>query len=830
MLRHDVGHDVCRMISRPRVWQDGGMSSLHLLTELRRGFAQLLRSPGFALAAILLLGTGVGAVTVVFSLINAILVRPLPFQAAHELVGLQAVNRDKSVVQPAISVLDFRDFAARQTACVSTGAYRPDFATWQRPGEQPVQLNATLVTEGFFATLGSRPLLGRLFTHAEFSVSAPAAVLLSEEVWRSRFDASPGVVGTVITLNDRPTTVIGVMPAVVREPAFVDVWVPFAREAGENFVRDSRYWIAIGRRAPQSTAAQVHAEAAAISADLEQQHPETNQGWRMAAAPLHALRVKGVSGILWLLFGATGLLLLVACFNLASLLLGRGLRRRGEMALRQALGAPPAAVLRQVLFENLVLALPGAAVGLATAWVVLRVVVNQIPPELLPRSNEVSLDPFVLAVAGVCAVAAALLAGLIPALQAARVDANDLIKESSPRASAAPGVRRLQRWLLVGQVALTFVVLSGATLLWRSLARLTAVPAGVSFERVYATRISPAPSRYDDNPSLARYFDNLVAAVESVPGVEAAAVDASAPLGGISLRFPYTEVGGTAGQGSSAEAVYHFVSPDFNTVLRLPLRGGRALTADDHEAGAAVVWVNETLARQLAPDGNALGRKLRLVPWLSGREHEIAGVFADSRQDNLADPVPPQLFVAQRQVPWFFSTLMVRLQPGVPLPVAALREAVQKVDPALAGHFAPMEEWVSRTAVQPRLLSHLFAVLAATTLGFTLFGIYACVALTVTHRTPEFGLRMALGASPARVAGQMTREVGSLVGVGLGLGFVAALAFGGVLQSQLFGVEAHDPQSLVVTGLLLAVAGLISAAIPVLRASRIPPALALRHT
>jgi len=798
--------------------------------DLRSALRHLCRTPGFAATAVALLATGVGAVTLVYSVVNGILLRPLPYLRPAELVGFQAANLGKSIVQPATSVADFRDLFARKQSLAALGAYRPDFATWQRPGEAPVQLAAALVTEEFFAVLGATPLQGRVFGATEFSISAPRGLVLSYAAWQRRFAGDPAVVGRVITVNDQPHTILGIMPESLREPAFVELWLPFPVEAGENLARDSRYWVAIGRLARGAALAGVQAEASAIAADLSRQFPDTNRNWTLQARPLHDLRVSGVRGGLVVLLAATGLLLLVACSNLGSLLLARGLRRLDEMAIRQALGATGGRLLSQVLLENILTGLVGGSLGALAAVGVVRLVVNRIPPQLVPRAHEVTVDGGVMLVAVATSVLAGLLAGALPAWQASRAGIGAVLKESGTRTGPGVGARRMQRWFVVAQVALTFVVLTGALQLGRSLLALQAVDPGFRPAQIYYLNAAPAPSQFDTNLDLARYFETLVEAARTVPGIETAAVDASAPLAAITLRFPYSVVGEAREASAGNEAVFHPVSDGFFTTLNLPLRAGRLFTPSDDEKGRAVVVVNESLARRLAPGGNALGVRLRLVPWLSQKEHEVVGIVANTRQENLADAPPPQLYVPQRQAPWFFSTLLVRVRGSQALPAAALRTALGRVDGALAAEFRSLDQAIANTAVQSRLLSRLFAVLGALALALTLFGVYASLAFAVAQRTREFGLRMALGASPGSVVELMAREVGGLLALGLVAGAAGALALGGTLRSLLFGVTANDPFTLVAVGVVLTVAALAAAAVPSWRAALIPPATALRHT
>ena len=806
------------------------MSTAAFLSEFRTALRHLRRSPGFAILAVGLLAAGVGAVTLVYSVVNGILLRPLPFARPAELVGFQAVNLGKSIVQPGMSAADFRDLHDRVQGFASLGAYRPDFATWKRPGEQPIQLTASLVTEEFFKTLGVTPLLGRTFGPAEFSSGTARGAVLSHAAWQRRFNGDVSAVGRTITLNDQPVTILGVMPEAVREPAFVDVWLPFPAEAPEYFARDSRYWVAIGRVKPGLTAGRIQAEVEAIATDLAREFPDTNRNWTLRTSPLHEMRVAGLSRGLLLLLAATGLLLLVACSNLANLLLARGLRRLDEMAVRQALGASTGRLLAQVLIENALLGLAGGTLGVGGAVAVVKLVVNKLPPFYVPRANEVSVDLGVLLVALAVSLVAGLCAGVLPAWQAARAEIGAVMKENGARTGPATGMRRLQRGLVVAQVALTFVVLAGAALLGCSLSRLQAVDPGFRTGNVFVLYAAPSPSQYESQLDLARYFERLVDAAREVPGVEAAAVDASAPLAGVTLRFPYWVVGEPAESNAGNEAVHNPVTPGLFDTLGLRLVSGRLFTASDDERGKPVLIVNEALARRLAPDGTALGKRLRLVPWLSQSEHEVVGIVRDVRQENLSDAPPPQYYVPQRQAPWFFTTLLVRVRAGQAPPLTALRAALGRADPGLPVEFRTLEEAIAGTALPARMASRLFGALGALAFVLTLFGVYANLAFAVAQRTREFGLRLALGATPLGVVAQMAGEAGRLLAVGLAFGGAGAWALGGALRNRIPGVGTHDPVLLLGVGAALALAAMAAAAWPTWRAAMVPPATALRHS
>lgn len=795
--------------------------------DLRHAGLHLRRSPGFTVFAVLVLGLGIGAVTLVYSATRGILLRPLPFGVPEQLVGVQAVNAGKGIVQPAISAGDFRDLAQRQTVFSSFGACRPDFATWKPEGRAPVQLVAALVTEDFLATLQVHAFRGRVFSREDYT--GASVVVLSYQVWQGRFASDPEIVGRTIVLNEQLHTVIGIMPAEAREPAFVDLWLPFPPESPEYFARDSHYWVAVGRLAPGRSAAAADAQLRGIADDLAREHVATNRGWSVRVDGLHELRVGHLRGSLQLLLAATACLLVVTCCNLASLLLARGLKRLDEVAVRLALGASRARICTQILCEHALIGLAGGALGAGLAHAGVRLLVNRLPSELIPRVNEVSVDAGVLALTATLSLAAGLAAGALPAWQAGRTSLTAALGEGSARTGVGAGTRRWQRTLVAIQVAVTCVVLAAGGTLARSFWRLQQTDFGFRAEGVFLLRATPPITRFENNGDMARYFDRLVETAAGVIGVESAAVDCSAPLGGITLHFPYQVVGDSVDQTGASEAVFNAVSPGLREVLGLRLVSGRWLDAHDHETGAPVVVINEALARRLASTGPVLGRQISLVPWLSPRPHEVVGVVGDVRQENLADVPPPQVYVPQRQAPWFFSTLLVRVAGERPLPAAALRDALQRVDPGLAVEFRAHRETVDATLLQPRLLGGLFMGLGAGALLATLFGVYAVLRFAVAQRLREFGVRLALGATPAGITRLVVRETAVVVAFGLLLGVPAAMALHQALRHQIPMTLAEAPLALGVGALLLALASLGAALGPAWQAARLAPAAALRR-
>lgn len=798
-----------------------------LFAEVSDALRQLRRSPGFSLLAIALLAVGLGATIAIFSLAYAIVLRPMPFRDPAALVGFRATNAAKAITQDGHSASDFRDIATRARSFAGLAAYRPNFAAYTRPNESPVRLVTSLVTEQFFDVLGVSPALGRSFRAEEFSVSAPAAVVLSDSAWRRHFNSDAAVIGRTLLLDDQPHTVIGVMSLEFREPDFVDAWLAFPREAPEYFARDSRFWSIVGRLQSGATVTAAQAELSVITSDLARQFPETNRDWSSQLAPLHELRTRGMRHALLLLSGAVGLVLLVACLNLANLLLARGLSRLQDLAVRLALGARPAQLARRVLIESTLLALLGGFAGCGLAAVTLRVLVNQLPAGLVPRSHEIALHPPAVAFALILSLATGLLFGLLPALQVLRANVNALLKDGGARGSSGLFAGRIQGCLVAGQVGVSFVVLAASLLLMKSLVRLQNVDPGFSARNVHMLRLAPPANRYETNLELAQYYEGLIHEVTAVPGVASAAVNASAPLCGIALQYPFWIEGRPRSEVGADDAVYAPVSEQFFSILKIPLQQGRLFNAHDLETSAPVAIINETLARRIFPGESPLGRRVLLLPWLSNEYREIVGVVADTRQTSLASPPPAQIYVPQRQMPWFFSTLLVRLER--PDATHAVQAALHRADPSLP--FAPqtLESNVALTATQPRLYAVLFGVFAVIALALSAFGIYASMSFTTSRRTRELGIRMALGSTPAQIVQLVLAAAGRLAAWGLAAGVVIALGVSRFLQGLLYGVQPADPWIYAgLIGLLPLVA--LAAALPTaLRAARLPPTRALQH-
>ncbi len=802
------------------------MSSL--AAELTSAFRSLRRAPGFSALAISMLALGIGANVAIFSIFRSIILNPLPYAQPAELVGFSATNPAKALTMPSLSASDFRDLKERSQSFAALAAYRPNFVSFKPSGHDAVQLVGAFVTEEFFPLFGVTPLRGRAFNPDEFSAAAARTAVLSRSAWRKHFGERADVVGATLTLDDQPVTIVGIMPEDFREPEFVDLWLPFPVEAPENLARDSRYWTTAGRLKPGATLATAQAEATLIAGNLAGEYPAMNKGWGMTLRPLLEQRVGNLRGSLLLLVGAVGLVLLIACVNLANLMLARGVSRLGELAVRLALGATPRTLARTVFLESLVLAVTGGAVGAALAALVLPLLARSLPPGLVPRSADIAVDGGALAFALGVSVLTGLVFGLLPAWQVLRANVNELLKSGGARGGTSRFAGRAQAALITGQIALTLMVLSGAGLLAHSLLMLQRANPGLDPANVLTLRVAPPETRWQDFAALAAYYDRLLEEVRRLPGVEAAAFDSSAPLCGISLRYPFWVQGRPRSEGSADDAVFNAVSPDFLKTLRIPLLRGRFIAATDERQGLKVCVINQTLAHRLFPGENPLGQRIQTVPFLVRDYREIVGVVADVKQENLSDPPPPQIYVPQAQSPWFFATLLVRIQGGT-AQLPALQAALRRADPALALNIRPLEDNIARTAAQPRLRTALFGLFALIALGLSAFGIYASMAFTVGQRVREIGVRLALGATPAGILVWVLGRAARLCAIGVAAGLLGAVALGQVLRGLLHGVEPADPLVLASIAFFLPLVALAASAVPAFQASRLNPTQALQQ-
>lgn len=804
----------------------------NVLSDFRYALRMLGRHRGFTAVVLLTLTLGITANTAIFSVVDAVLLRPLPYADAGRLVMVW--NRDERGSRGPLAVGELLDWRRESRSFSYMAAL--DFGSFNLTGTgDPERLRGARVSADLFPLLGVRPLVGRWPRADEDRPGAPRVVLLSHALWQRRFGADPNLVGRTVRLDDESWTVIAVMPAGFDFPAQVvgerlDLWVPIAFSAETAADRAVHRLGAVGRLAPAVGLAGARSELGAVAARTARKAgvaaAEAPEG-SVELVPLRDQLAGSVRRPLLLLLGAVATLLLIACGNIAGLLLARAVDRQGEMSLRAALGAGPERLLRQLATESLTLALLGSALALLLAPSAIRAVVALAPADL-PGLATVRLDSAVLLFTVALGIVTGVIFGLAPAWQVLR-RASFVALQHGAR-SVAGGRAWTRGVLLAGEVALTSALLVVAVLLVDSFRQLTQIAPGFQASGAMTAYVALPPARYPDAAARAGVAEELLASARALPGVSAAGLGRYLPMAGGNAFFDVT-LEGTAGEPPRETAAYWRVtSPGYFAALGIPLRRGRDFHAGDRDGAPGVAIVSETMARRLWPGASPLGRRLKVAglneeaPWL-----EVVGVAGDVRHLGLDRETTPEVYVAWAQSPSSFFTLVLRTD-GDPLPLAApLRAAVAAIDPSLPlADVRPMAQVVARSVAPSRFRTLLVGIFAALALALAATGTYGLLAHGVAARTREIGVRVALGAHPLGIARLVMGSVARLTAIGLAVGAAGGFAVGGSLAGLLFGVDRFDPLPYGATTLLVAVVALVASAVPLRRAFRIGPAIALR--
>jgi putative ABC transport system permease protein len=804
-----------------------------LWQDLRYGARMLMKKPGFTAIAVLTLALGIGANTAIFSVVNAVLFKPLPYLKEPRLVFIESGNkqaepRDYFGASPA----DFWDWRAQSRTFLEIAAYAPSDGFNLTGVERPEIFPSPRVSANFFQVFGAKPMLGRAFLPEDELASATRTILLSYRLWQRRFGGDPGVVGR--TLGNTGVTVVGVMPADFKYPTYAECWTPLVREGGEAGVRANRYWVALGLIKSDQTLESAQAELKAIAGRLEAQYPDSNKNITTNITPAVERRTQGIKERLLVLLGAVGCVLLVGCANIANLLLARAGSRRKEMAIRLALGAPRRRLLRQLLIESLLLAALGGAAGLLLGqWGVDGLM------RLLPQSYDAyyqlqdqlrpgNVDRTVLSFTLLISLLTGVFFGLVPAWQASNPVVNDELKEGGRGAEGAPR-QRLRSALVVAEIALAMVLLVGAGLLINSFARMSRAQLGFDPRNLFSMSVQARrkfPIEGADEPR-ARFFRQVFDQVSQTPGVESAVVTSAGifPL----LHFGFNIEG--LPLPADADALYETISPNYFRALRARMVAGREFDVRDDVRSPAVAIINETLARRYFAGEDPLGKRLSIAYMRQRIALEIVGVAADMKQGELGAPVIPQIYAPYLQRPWFSSAIVVRSAHNDLSAVSNdAQRAIWAVDRDQAStdiHTA--EEALNNSLAEPRLYTVLLGVFAALALSLAAVGIYGVMSYTVTERTREIGVRMALGAQAGSVLKLVIGQGMTLALIGVAIGSGAAVALTRLMSNLLFGVSATDPMTFVVIAILLSFVALLACYIPARRAAKVDPMVALRR-
>ena len=801
------------------------------LRDLRFGLRLLGKDLGFTVGAILILAVGIGATTAIFTVANALLLRPFPYRDPLQLVSLQV--RDQSRDSDG-TLLRYELIRDRAQSLESVAAFATDTFNLTGHGE-PMQVAVGRVTPNFFATLGVQPQLGRFFAEDEGRPEGKPVVMLSDSLWRTRYGGDRGIVGQTITLDGIPHTVIGVLPAGAEFP-FVgeaDVWTPRYFELTlippQKLRQGVGYLGYVGRMKPGTTLNQTDAELAVLNRQYREQNPtapDAGPEMTVVAAPLRELVVGNVRGKVWLLFGAVALVLLIACANVASLLLSRALVRRREIAVRTALGAGRATILRQLLTESTLMAVIAGVLGIGLSWAATRALVAWGASQL-PQGIPIGIDLRVLTFTLGISLATGVVFGIFPALQLARMDLHMTLREVGRRSSAGHARGRLNGLLVIGQVALSLLLLIGAALLLRSYERLLKVDPGFNSQNVLTMNISLPTVKYAKPMDEVNFFDEVLRRVSAAPGVRSAAISATLPLSSKRITPMLPE-----GQPNVPLAQRPFIdieaiSPQWFQTLRVPMRSGREFTPADNQQAPKVLIVNETFARQFWPGQNPIGKHVIVGRW--PEPAEVVGVANDIKNRGLSQEPQAQVYIPFAQLPWSNMNLLVRTAVPPQTMTAAVRAVIAGVDPDQpVTSILTVDELMDNSRTQPRFLMMLLTVFSATALALAVVGIYGVLAYSVAQRQHELGIRLALGAKSADILRLVVRQGLILAASGVVIGFVAALLMTRLMSSMLYKVGAHDLVTFVAAPLLFLAVAVLTSYIPARRATKVDPIEAMR--
>jgi putative ABC transport system permease protein len=797
-----------------------------LLRDIRYGVRSLAKRPAFALIAAITLALGIGANTAIFSVVNTVLLRPLPYRDAERIVTIWQNNAKAGLPRNDVAPANFLDWQEQSRSFESMAGIEPFGFSMIGNGE-PERFQAWLVTAGFFETLGRGPALGRTFTSEDYQSGKERVVVVSHGLWQRRFGADQNLIGQKLTLNGQPYTVVGVMPPEFQFPADREIWAPRVLREYDRKLRAPTYWNVIARLKPGVTINQAREDMNGIAGRLAAQYPDTNGGMGATLVSLPEQVTGNVRSALWILLGAVGFVLLIACANVANLLLVRGAERNREFAIRSALGAARVRLIRQLLTESVLLALLGGIGGLLMSSWGVRLILS-LGSARIPRIEHVRLDWRVLLFALGLSLITAVLFGLIPATQFSRPELQSTLKEGGRGAAIGSTRHWLRNALVISEMAVALVLLTGAGLLVRSFVSVTRVNPGFEKDRVLALQVFLGRNQKPEQ--ITAFYDQALEKVGSTPGVQSAALVASPPFINLEQDAPFTIQGqAPPPKGKEPSAFYTEVSPGYLSALTVPLLRGRFFTKFDKSDTTLVVVVNQNMARRYFPNEDPVGRKLTVI-FDQPEEREIVGVIGDVLHSGLDTTARPEMFVPYSQSPTSQMTFVVKTTPDPASMLPAVKSAIREVNRNQTfSKTATMDQLVSDSLQQRRFNLFLlvsFGVLALLLAGI---GVYGSINYSTRQRTHEIGLRMALGAQAGDVLRLVVGNGLTLSLIGIAIGLIASFALTRLMKGLLFGISATDPVTFIAISLLLAVIGLLASWIPARRATRVDPLVALRY-
>ncbi len=804
-----------------RLWQD-----------VRYATRVLMKKPGFAAVAVLTLALGIGANTAIFSVVNAVLLRPLPYRDPARIFAINKAAMGKGL--PGIAAFEYFDWRDQSEAFEQIAGYSTDNFNLTG-GDEPERITVARVTANLFPLLGVQPISGRVFMPEEDAPGHGQVVVVSQGFWQRRYGGDPGLIGQTITLNDKTYTVVGIMPASFRFPQTFEIWMPLALDEAAEKTGDTFSLLEIvARIKPQISIERAQADLNTIEDRVAEKFPGMLENTRIEVVPLHAHLVGEIRPALLLLLGAVCFVLLIACANVANLLLARASSRQKEIAIRSALGARRSDIMRQLLTESIMLALAGGALGILLALWGVDLLLSGMPGNIansLPGIKDVGIDRQVLGFTLFVSILTGIFFGLAPALIASKPNLNETLKEGGGKtAFQSRSLLSLRSLLVVSELALALVLLIGAGLMIKSFARLLDVKPGYNPENVLTLRVDLPRNRYADSAKVSSFYQQVLEKTRSLSGVKSVGAISHVPLNGFNM-IAYFNIEGVPKLEPAKDRPIGVgaVNADYFRAMQIPLLQGRELTDSDAEGSPRVALINEAMARRFFPDQNPLGKR---ISYGCGDElcRTIVGVVGDVRQDGWTEEAGPEIYVPYAQRPTRSMTLLVRTDAD-PLSLAAsVRSQVFAVDSDQpVADVKTLEERISDAVAQPRLIMLLLGVFGALALILATVGVYGVMSYTVTQRTREIGIRMALGASARDVLRLIVRQVAIFCFVGVSAGLVGAFALTRLMESLLFGVSATDPSIFILISVILIGVALGASFIPARRATKVDPMVALRY-
>jgi putative ABC transport system permease protein len=804
---------------------------------MRYAIRTLRRSPGFTIIALLTLALGIGANTAIFSFVNGVLLKPLPYRDPHGIVLVW--EKPPGGGRNGISTLNFLDWKNQNTVFEHMAALNFGGSVTLTGAGQPEELQGVRVSASYFDIFGVQAVLGRTFASDEDRSGKSQVVILSHRLWENRFGADSSIVGRTLTLNGKPCTVIGVLPAHGPfDRSFAQLWVPLAFEP-RDMTRDYHWMISFARLKPGVTLEKAQAAMDAIGARIAATYPESNKGWGVTVERFEDQIVgRQLRRSLFVLLAAVGAILLIGCANLANLTLARGAAREREIAVRASLGAGSWRLIRQLLTENLLVAGAGGALGLALGYAMIRGLILLAPPFSLPSEADVSIDPTILLFTLCISILTALLFGLAPAIHATRVDPASSMKEGGRSATSGAGRARLRSALIVSEVALAFVLLAGAGLLVGSFFRMLQVDTGFTSANVITARLPIARDRFPHAEQLLQYMRLLDERLRAAPGVRDVAFSNVLPMQGWGDGMPFLIAGRPfVDRANRPASFYKRVTSSYFRTLDIHLIRGRTFTSDDTRGGAPVAVINEEMAKRYFKGEDPLGKRILIQEILYGQPGlgneipwEIVGIVGDEQTGSLIDTKSAGLYVTFDQSPTNDVSMVLRGSLDPRTLTSAIHAAIHGVDKDQSiADLQTMEQIKTGTVASDRMQTMLLAIFAALALLLAAVGIYGVIGYSVTQRTHELGIRAALGASRGSLLAMVIRRGMRLTLMGLAIGMAGALALTRLLGSLLFGISPRDPVTLIVVAAVLSSVALLACYIPARRAAGIDPMVALRY-